>query len=156
VVIDWALKGGKITPHELKQRLQKERIEMVVQRGQQGRTYGVVFLDYQSKTAFIGSDLGKQYSAKGLEERCLVPIESQTISQHQQPHQTIGRKQSEESASLPGPLHSASPLPDFGYSSRESLWEILLKPIPQRDDLPYELTHDMKQKKKLRHRQRPS
>jgi hypothetical protein len=156
VAIDWALKGDKITPHELKQRLQKERIEMVVQRGQHGRTYGVVFVDFQSKTAFKGSDLGKQYSAKGLEERCLVPTESQTISQHQQPRQTPGQRRSEESASLSGPMHSASSLPDFEYSNRESFWEILLKPIPQTDDVPYELTHDLKQKKKLRHRPRPS
>ena len=150
VAIDWALKGDKITVQELKRKLQKERIEMVVQRGEQGKTYGVVFIDFQSKTAFKGSDLGKQYSAKSLEERCNVEKEhTEKITQEQENRRTIGQKQSSYSgqSSLSEPQLSSTPAPDLGYSHRESLWEALLKPIPQDNDVPYELTHKMKKKK---------
>jgi len=149
------MRGERLTLQELKEKLTREGIEMVVQRSEQGRAYGVIFVDFHSKSAFKGSDLGKQYSAKGLEERCSVPDEEiAKTTQVQKSGQTIHQKQS--STSIPtrkaDPPSSPPFLPDWGYSHRESLWEALMKPEPQQDNIPYELTHEQKKKnRKLKH-----
>jgi len=148
VAIDWSLTGGKITLQELKGKLQKERIEMVVQRGENGRAYGVVFVDLQSRSAFKGSDLGKQYSAKGLEERCIVA--DQTAAAKLQKHLESDRFQRPSVAvERPGSAHwfQTNALEDQGNSYHESLWEALLKPIAEQEGIPYELTAKYKKKK---------
>ena len=49
--------------------LQKEAIQLVVRRNEEGIVYGMTYIDYKNKVVFNGSDLGKEYSAKGLIER---------------------------------------------------------------------------------------
>ena len=149
VAIDWSLTGGKITLLELKGKLQKERIEMVVQSAENGRAYGVVFVDLQSKSAFKGSDLGKQYSAKGLEERCIVADQTKaaTFQKHRQSDHSQRPFASSESSGS-SQWFQTNALEDQGYSYHESLWEALLKPIPEQEGIPYELTAMYKKKKK--------
>ncbi|TKB99151.1 relaxase/mobilization nuclease domain-containing protein [Pedobacter cryophilus] len=50
-----------------KQALQSKGIEVVFNRNETGKLYGVTFIDQQSKTVFKGSDIGKGYSAIALE-----------------------------------------------------------------------------------------
>jgi hypothetical protein len=42
--------------------------------------YGLTYVDHKTKCVFNGSDLGKHYSAKGLQERCRPneSVQSQT------------------------------------------------------------------------------
>jgi hypothetical protein len=157
VNIDWALRNGKLTLEELKQTLARERIQMVVQRTEEGKAYGVTFVDFRSKSAFKGSDLGKEYSAKGLEQRCRTSQEeTETFKQRQKIRPAIRQRQTPSSGqgtrsapSLPFPSSSH----DMGRPLSPSILEILLKPIPGQDDAaPYELTHDMKKKKKRKPR----
>lgn len=49
--------------------LQKQNIQAVFRQNEQGITYGVTFIDNYNKTVFNGSDLGKAYTAKGLNEK---------------------------------------------------------------------------------------
>ncbi len=44
-------------------------MQTVVRRNEQGIVYGLTYIDYKNKVVFNGSDLGKEYSAKGLIER---------------------------------------------------------------------------------------
>jgi hypothetical protein len=149
VVIDWSLTGGKITLQELKEKLQKERIELVVQRAEDGRAYGVIFVDLQSKSAFKGSHLGKQYSAKGLEGRCLVAGEMKA-AKLQKRRESDRFQMPSVAVERPGAAQwfQTNTLEDQGYSYHESLWEALLKPIPEQEGIPYELTAKYKKKKK--------
>jgi hypothetical protein len=154
VNIDWALRNGKLTLEELKQTLARERIEMVVQRTEEGKAYGVTFVDFRSKSAFKGSDLGKEYSANGLEQRCRIDQEkTETVKQRQEIRPAIRQRQTPSSGqgtrsapSVPPPSSSH----DMGRPLSPSILEILLKPIPEQEGAPYELTHDMKKKKKRR------
>ncbi len=49
--------------------LEKERIHVVVRQNKESIIYGITYVDHQTKCVFNGTDLGKQYSAKGIMER---------------------------------------------------------------------------------------
>src|SRR5207237_5365101 len=74
VVIDWALHSKTHTLSSLEKDFQKEGIQMVVRRNEDGIVYGMTYIDYKNKVVFNGSDLGKEYSAKGLIERMAQKI----------------------------------------------------------------------------------
>jgi hypothetical protein len=61
--------------------LQKSNISLVVRQNDMGIIYGLTYIDHGSKCVFNGSDLGKQYSANSILERCGV---SQLHSMQQQ------------------------------------------------------------------------
>ncbi|MBL4674606.1 MAG: relaxase/mobilization nuclease domain-containing protein [Mucilaginibacter sp.] len=57
------------TPHSLssfRNALAKKDIELVLRQNEEGRIYGITFIDHKNKTVFNGSDLGKAYSANQL------------------------------------------------------------------------------------------
>ena len=56
-------------PQLIKQ-LQKEGIDTVLRQNAEGLVYGVTFVDHKSKSVFNGSSVGKEYSAKGLQDKC--------------------------------------------------------------------------------------
>ncbi|WP_192348851.1 hypothetical protein [Algoriphagus sp. Y33] len=49
--------------------LEKLGIASVKRENQEGRLYGITYVDHRSKCVFNGSVLGKDYSAKGLLDR---------------------------------------------------------------------------------------
>jgi hypothetical protein len=81
--------------------LEKEAISTVLRKNKEGIIYGITYVDHRTKSVFNGSDLGKQYSAKGIEERCrqiekLQPTQittRQTEKQLEAPNQTINEEQ---------------------------------------------------------------
>lgn len=64
-----ALHSKTPTLASLEKDLQKEAIQLVIRRNEAGIIYGMTYIDYKNKVVFNGSDLGKEYSAKGLIER---------------------------------------------------------------------------------------
>lgn len=75
-LIDSAFLNGKIIiiPQLIKQ-LQKEGIDTVLRQNNVGLVYGVTFVDHKIKAVFKGSSIGKEYSAKGLQDRRALNIE---------------------------------------------------------------------------------
>lgn len=55
---------------ELAKLLEKEGIHTVFRKSKEGQLYGITYVDHSTKNVFNGSSLGKQYSAKAIEERC--------------------------------------------------------------------------------------
>ncbi|MCE7057847.1 relaxase/mobilization nuclease domain-containing protein [Algoriphagus sp. AGSA1] len=49
--------------------LEKQGIVTIKRENQEGRLYGITFVDHRTKCVFNGSALGKNYSAKGLMDR---------------------------------------------------------------------------------------
>ena len=153
VHIDWALRDGNTTLAELKDELAQQGIEMAVQRTEQGRTYGVTFVDFRSKTAFKGSDMGKQYSAKGLEQRCRYRAGAETAG-----HAGAGGPAAFTAKAVfafwpsrSSGLHPAPspPLPGFwAIPNLAWIWEELLRPIPQQQGAAYDLTYPRKRRRK--------
>jgi len=71
--IDLALlKNSYHSIQSLGKTIEKEGIVLVIRQNDNGIIYGVTYVDHQTKCVFNGSDLGKQYSANALQERCQV------------------------------------------------------------------------------------
>jgi hypothetical protein len=69
--IDFALlKPSENSLPGLIQALEKESIKTVLRQNDTGLIYGITYVDFRTKSVFNGSDLGKQYSAKAILERC--------------------------------------------------------------------------------------
>lgn len=64
------LKNNIIILPQLVEQLQREGIDTVLSQNTEGLVYGVTFVDHKSKSVFNGSTLGKEYSAKGLQDKC--------------------------------------------------------------------------------------
>ena len=63
VLVTKASKAG------FQQAMQSKWIQVVFRHNEQGRLYGVTFVDQQLKVVFNGSDLGKAYSASAMNDR---------------------------------------------------------------------------------------
>ena len=69
--IDLALFDKKIfSPEQLALKLQQEGIHVVFRKSKEGQLYGITYVDHVTQCVFNGSSLGKEYSAKGIQERC--------------------------------------------------------------------------------------
>ena len=54
---------------ELREKLLAKNIDLVMRRNEQGRIYGVTFIDHESRCVFNGSRLGKEFSANAFNDR---------------------------------------------------------------------------------------
>lgn len=52
--------------------LKKEGVQMVLRQNKEGIIYGITYVDFRTKCVFNGSDLGNDYSAKGILKRLSV------------------------------------------------------------------------------------
>lgn len=74
-------------PNDMKQliaALEKKQIYTMLRQNQEGRLYGITFVDNQNKCVFNGSDLGKGYSASALQTRMSAsesPVTKNALSQ---------------------------------------------------------------------------
>ncbi len=68
--IDKAFIGKTPAMDELVKQLEKKGIYTSLRRSDAGLIYGITFVDHQTKCVFNGSTVGKQYSAKAIQERC--------------------------------------------------------------------------------------
>lgn len=64
------LRQEKLPLETLVTKLEKQGIKTVLRCNKDGVIYGLTYVDFRTKCVFNGSDLGKQYSAKGILERC--------------------------------------------------------------------------------------
>jgi len=69
------LNGNIIILPQLVKQLQKEGIDTILRQNAEGMVYGLTFVDHKSKGVFNGSSVGKEYSAKGLQDKCALNIE---------------------------------------------------------------------------------
>lgn len=67
--------GGGRGEVSFKQSLAQQSIHVLFRQNEEGRIYGITFVDNKNKNVFNGSDLGKAYSAKAIMER-LIKIDS--------------------------------------------------------------------------------
>lgn len=60
------LKYQTLTRTTLISELQKQGIKLAIRENNEGRIYGITFVDHQNKTVYKGSDLDKRYSANAI------------------------------------------------------------------------------------------
>ncbi len=130
-VIDSVLKSKATTSTSaLKSALKSKGIELIEHYGNQGRLYGLTYIDHRNKCVFNGSDLGKAYSANMVSS--LLASSRITDKSHQ--------------TNPPTPLHLLEN--DVG----KNLWDLLTEPLTGADYVPFEL----RPRKKKRRKNRPN
>lgn len=93
--IDWIMLQKPRSLEELQRQLQKEKITLVIRQNEEGRVYGLTYIDNNTKCVFNGSDLGKAYSAKGMLEK-LEPTQ-----RRKEIHQTAKEKPTQTNQQTP-------------------------------------------------------
>ena len=68
--IDRLFLGKAPTLQALVSGLERKGIHVALRKNDTGLIYGITYVDHQTKCVFNGSALGKQYSAKAIQERC--------------------------------------------------------------------------------------
>lgn len=146
--VDTALHTKKISMAEMEKTLERQGIHVVLRRNEQGLLYGVTYVDHQTKCIFNGSDLGKQYSAKALQERCLPErVPGQDLPAHPAPGQSMGLQPqattAAETKAYPNELQ-----PGDISKDRSHIIEALIQPEQVFDYIPGSLKRKNRKKKK--------
>lgn len=71
------MKDNIIVLPQLIKALGKEGINTIPRQNNDGLLYGVTYVDHKTKCVFNGSALGKEFSAKGIQDRCYRNITSE-------------------------------------------------------------------------------
>ncbi|TDO67855.1 relaxase/mobilization nuclease-like protein [Flavobacterium chryseum] len=63
-----------ISLEKLSKILEQESIHMILRKNNEGQLYGITYVDHKTRSVFNGSSLGKEFSAKGIQENCAMNI----------------------------------------------------------------------------------
>lgn len=123
--------------------LEREGIATVIRQNGDGIIYGITYVDHRSKSVFNGSDLGKGYSAKGIQERCkqVNLLQPNEVSKQQISRQSESLNQSIEKRQNVTVGQAATP-------AIPKALEGLLKPSESNNYLPHQLKYPKKKKRK--------
>lgn len=137
--IAWVLNKQPANVETFVKALEKENISVVLRKGKENVIYGITYVDHKTKCVFNGSDLGKQYSAKAVLEKCQEQaIQTSIIKDNKQSTQKqLQARQQGIKAPMQHPEKPGWQLPEG-------------KPVhtPAADYVPYQLKRRKKKKKK--------
>jgi hypothetical protein len=134
--IDWTLLKGQSSLSSFVDELAKEGIHVLVRQSKDGKIYGMTYVDHKNKTVFNGSDIGKEYSAKGILDRINASEQNQTVMLYQNAERHINDKEDEGSA-------------DEIKMSITDTWIDLTRPVEQENNIPWQF-----RKKKMKKQSR--
>ncbi|MCC9073536.1 relaxase/mobilization nuclease domain-containing protein [Flavobacterium sp. F-65] len=147
--IDMAFLRTEISLTELAQLLEKEGINTVFRKNTEGLLYGITYVDHTTKCVFNGSKLGKQYSAKAIQERCasISQVEQNRASLISEKSHTITFEapNSEIIATLFG-----DDFRDNKYVGSSTIMAQLAEMLTQAEQTANYLPYELKNKKKKR------
>ena len=84
--IGWILDKQPASLDAFIKALEKEQISLVIHKGKGNVIYGMTYVDHKTKCVFNGSDLGKEYSAKAVLEKCEQPDVAKSIETDKKLH----------------------------------------------------------------------
>lgn len=147
-MIDLALHRSALNLEQLALLLQKDGISMVIRQNKEGLIYGITYVDHRSKCVFNGSALGKNYSAKAIQDRC-----SQTVSgyENKKQAQDLMANTVEKGSRMPGDNTMQSAHVNENLSSQPAetfLLDTLMKAENTYEPLPIALKRTRKKKKR--------
>ncbi len=152
--IDLSLRDRKISLQELSSVLQKQGIIICQRLSNEGQLYGITYVDHTTKCVFNGSILGKAYSAKGLQERCLVQKISEkdllTLPSHPTQKET-GLPLLQAADAAIAEVTKATPKFDaatMNESFEKNILESLLQPSSVADYVPGQFKKNKKKRKR--------
>jgi len=121
---------------------------MLLRQNEEGRMYGVTFVDNKNKCVFNGSDLGKGYSVAGLQARLTGNENKKQLAEKTEvkPEHSIYKN------AAPVSWHCNSIQQDEKIiqlsNKNESLLEVLVTPTTEYPNMPYSLLPNKKRKDK--------
>lgn len=77
--VDTALLGREMHFQKLILMLRAQGIDTVLRKSSTGSLYGITYVDHATKCVFNGSELGRNYSAKAMLERCEKTVEYRAV-----------------------------------------------------------------------------
>jgi ribosomal protein S8 len=116
------------------QELERDQISTILRKNKDELVYGITYVDHKNKTVFNGSDLGKEYSAKGILERC---------------HVDSGLRPKTKTFSHLNAFQHGSSEP-ITEKVDQNILDILLQSEYTNESVPYPLKKDGKKKKRKR------
>lgn len=143
--IDDTLRSTPIDFNHLKIALEKKKVFTLLRQNDEGRIYGITFVDNNTKCVFNGSDLGKQYSAGALQSQIDI-TENPLLKNADEKKTEIDSKSGrsiQRNVSIKEHKHSSK---DKASHSNKML-EQLLTPKEQQFSVPFELLKKKKNKK---------
>lgn len=145
--IDIALfKERNFSLNDLAKQLEKEGINTVFRKSEKGLLYGITYIDYTTKNVFNGSSLGKQYSAKAIEERCNQTLLNETKRESQTIKLQINKTNinSEQTNSVQNEKQQFQLLP-----KTENVINDLMQVEQSNENLPCQLKNKKRKRRKL-------
>lgn len=128
--------------------LQKKGIYVTLRRNDGGLIYGITYIDHQSKAVFNGSDLGKQYSAKVMQERCWPKeVLRQDLLSQPAAKQDIGL-QPQATAAAETKISENAFEPGFNSKGTDTILDALIQPEKTTDYVPGQLKKKGRKKKR--------
>lgn len=135
--IDWIMVRPPKSLQDFKTALEKEKINLVIRQNDNGIIYGLTYIDHNTKCVFNGSEIGKEYSAQRILEKCGVkqsfnntkPTELKAAKQENRISVDVNNQEEQK----PG---------------LSKLIEDVITPTEQLNYLPYELRKPKKKKRK--------
>jgi len=120
VAIDWYfLRAKQPSMEELKKVLGQESITVTAYKAKTGQTFGVTYVDHKTGAVFKGSDIGKEYTANGVNER--IDKEGLQEAQEAPPKQRMPREETkkphEQNTSAGEPQSYSRTVPADGRSA---------------------------------------
>ncbi len=145
--IDRALLSKKLSIQELTKALEKQGIHTVLRQNEAGLLYGITYVDHQTKCVFNGSCLGKQYSAKAIQERCLPEnVLGQELLAHPAPKQGRGLQPHAAAAAETKVLQNDQQA--ASSKGTDNILDALMQPEAAPDYVPSQLKRNRKKRKR--------
>lgn len=137
--IDWIMVKPPTSLEAFKEALLKEKVNLVIRENDKGVIYGLTYIDHNTKCVFKGSEIGREYSAQRILEKC-------GVYQSYSNTKTTDLKASmqEQGISIEENKHEEQ---KHGVSI---LLDDIITPTEQLNYLPYELKKQKKKKRKPR------
>lgn len=137
------LKSPNHSIQSLAKSLEKDGINTVLRQNNEGIIYGITYVDHRTKSVFNGSDLGKQYSAKGIQDRCR---QSEKVQQTQSSQSQVARQMDVQNQATEKEQKNV-----IGQNTTSTIPKVLddlLQPSQSDNYLPHQLKNTKKKKRK--------
>jgi hypothetical protein len=143
---------------ELIKALRKEKIQLVLRQNDEGIIYGLTYIDHERKCVFNGSDLGKPYSANGIQQRFNAEHEFKEQGRHS-PERSLKKSENQQNTHVAQarsfnqnePYIQARPTPAIELSDEgKHVLQNLIQPEYKQEQLPYQLKKQKRKRKRKR------
>ncbi|MDB5199176.1 MAG: relaxase/mobilization nuclease [Chitinophagaceae bacterium] len=135
--IDWIMVRPPDSLQAFKQSLEKEKINLVIRQNDNGIIYGLTYIDHNTKCVFNGSEIGKEYSAQRILEKC-------GVMQSFENTKTTELKPSKQEQAISNEVNKH----EEQKHDISKLLDEIITPTQQLNYLPYELKKQKKRKRK--------